>query len=38
VLDSEGVVTWSEVVPPEVNPGVDGILHALDRLSVGSTT
>jgi len=36
VLDDEGVVRWSEVSPISVNPGVDGVLDALDRLA--STT
>jgi len=38
VLDPQGVVAWSEVVEPEVNPGADGILNALDTLAVGSTS
>jgi peroxiredoxin len=33
VLDPEGVVFWSEVVPIDVNPGADGILNALDRMT-----
>lgn len=32
VLDSDGVVRWSHVSPIGVNPGVDGILQALDSL------
>jgi peroxiredoxin len=32
VLDQDGVVSWSEIVPITVNPGADGILNALDRL------
>ena len=32
VLDEDGVVFWSEIVPITVNPGADGILNALDRL------
>jgi peroxiredoxin len=32
VLDPAGTVQWSEIVEPEVNPGADGILEALDRL------
>jgi peroxiredoxin len=35
VLDSEGMVVWSEVSPPGVNPGADGILNALDGLDSG---
>src|ERR1700737_3007737 len=32
-IDEDGVVFWSEVAPIDVNPGADGILNALDRLS-----
>jgi peroxiredoxin len=32
VLDREGVVRWSVVAPPAVNPGADGILRALEAL------
>ena len=32
-IDEDGVVFWSEVSPIDVNPGADGILNALDRLS-----
>jgi peroxiredoxin len=32
VLDPDGVVSWSEIVPITVNPGADSILNALDRL------
>jgi len=35
VLDSEGVVAWSHVSPPGVNPGADGILNALEGLDSG---
>jgi peroxiredoxin len=35
VLDGEGVVRWSYVSPIGVNPGADGILEALDKLSGG---
>jgi peroxiredoxin len=34
VLDPRSVVAWSQVVEPEENPGADGILAALDELSV----
>jgi peroxiredoxin len=34
VLDGEGIVRWSEVSPISINPGVDGVLDALDRLTV----
>jgi peroxiredoxin len=33
VLDPDGVVEWSYVSPPEVNPGADGILHALETMA-----
>ena len=32
VIDADGVVQWSYVSPAEVNPGADGILHALEAL------
>lgn len=32
VLDGAGVVAWSHVSPRSVNPGVDGILAALEAL------
>ncbi len=32
VLDAAGVIRWREVVPPNVDPGADGILTALERL------
>jgi peroxiredoxin len=33
VLDGEGMVAWSQVSPPGINPGADGILNALDGLT-----
>lgn len=36
VLDPEGAVRWSHVSPPDVVPGVDGILEALDDLARGA--
>ncbi len=33
VLDAAGVVRWREVVPPNVDPGADGILTALEALA-----
>jgi peroxiredoxin len=33
VLDPEGVVRWSHVSPPDVVPGADGVLEALDGLA-----
>jgi peroxiredoxin len=32
LLDADGVVRWREVVEPWINPGVDGVLAALDAL------
>lgn len=33
VLDAAGVITWSHVSPVGINPGADGILDALERLT-----
>jgi peroxiredoxin len=33
LIDPEGTVAWSHVSPPEVNPGADGVLEALERLT-----
>jgi peroxiredoxin len=33
VLDREGVVHWSYVSPPGVNPGADGLLRALEDMA-----
>lgn len=33
VIDSEGIIRWSYVSPVNVNPGADGILTALDKLT-----
>ena len=33
VLDGDGRVFWSHVSPIEVNPGADGVLDALERLT-----
>lgn len=35
VVDRQGTVAWSHLSPADVNPGVDGILDALDRLAAG---
>jgi peroxiredoxin len=32
VLDADAVVRWSYVSPVGINPGADGILHALENL------
>jgi peroxiredoxin len=34
VLDAEGIIRWSYVSPIGINPGADGILKALEALSV----
>ncbi len=33
VIDGAGIVRWSQVSPPDVNPGADGILRALEGLA-----
>jgi peroxiredoxin (alkyl hydroperoxide reductase subunit C) len=33
VIDGKGVVYWSYVSPIELNPGADGVLDALERLT-----
>jgi len=33
VIDSEGIIRWMYVSPPNVNPGADGILRALEELN-----
>ena len=35
VIDGFGVIRWSYLSPAEVNPGADGILAALDKITVG---
>ncbi len=32
VIDKDGRIAWSYLSPVSVNPGVDGVLDALDRL------
>jgi len=34
VIDAEGVIRWSYLSPVGVNPGADGILEALESLSI----
>lgn len=34
VISGDGSVFWSYVSPMDVNPGVDGVLEALERLSI----
>ena len=38
VLDRQGVIFWSYCSPIAVNPGADGILDALERLSQRQTS
>jgi peroxiredoxin len=38
VLDGEGRIQWREVVPPEENPGADGLLRALDGMTAHSVS
>ena len=33
VIDKDGVIAWSYCSPIAVNPGADGILHALEELA-----
>jgi alkyl hydroperoxide reductase subunit AhpC len=33
VIDDVGVISWSYVAPLEVNPGIDGMMTALERLA-----
>ena len=33
VIDPVGVVAWSATYPEEVNPGVDGVLSALEAIA-----
>jgi peroxiredoxin len=33
VIDADGIVHWSYVSPYGINPGADGILHALEDLT-----
>ena len=32
VIDAEGNIAWSYLSPTAINPGVDGVLDALDAL------
>ena len=32
VIDGNGVISWNHVSPIDVNPGVDGVLQALEAL------
>jgi peroxiredoxin (alkyl hydroperoxide reductase subunit C) len=33
VIDGQGVIYWCHVSPIELNPGADGVLDALERLT-----
>lgn len=33
VIDADGIIRWSHISPLGINPGVDGILEALDGLA-----
>jgi peroxiredoxin len=33
VLDAEGIIRWSSISPIGVNPGVDGVLNALESFT-----
>jgi peroxiredoxin len=34
VIDENGIIQWSYLSPDEINPGADGILDALEELSL----
>lgn len=34
VIDGDGIIRWSYLSPIDVNPGADGILEALERLTL----
>jgi peroxiredoxin len=36
VIDQDGIIRWSYLSPTGVNPGADGILRALESLTVSS--
>jgi peroxiredoxin len=36
VIDSQGKIFWSYISPVGVNPGADGVLDALERLTIRS--
>lgn len=33
VIDEQGVIQWSKLSPDSINPGIDGILNALEQLT-----
>ncbi len=36
VLDGNGIISWSYLSPVDMNPGADGILNALEKLTAHS--
>jgi len=38
VIDPDGIIRWSYVSPVSVNPGADGVLAALENLSMSTAT
>jgi peroxiredoxin len=36
VIDPEGVIRWSYLSPVGIDPGADGVLNALEQLSLGA--
>ena len=38
VIDDQGIIRWSHLSPVGVNPGADGILRALERLTANQET
>lgn len=36
LIDADGTIAWSYLSPTAINPGVDGVLDALDRLTSSS--
>ena len=34
IIDEQGIIQWNYISPKGINPGVDGILNALDLLSI----
>jgi peroxiredoxin len=38
VIDADGIIRWSHLSPADVNPGADGVLAALERLSPSASS
>lgn len=36
VIDADGMIRWSYLSPVGINPGADGILHALEELTAST--